>query len=386
MPSLLSYSKGEAQLITQLHPIISLILQDKNSEKFNFVFFATLTHYLVSIYVYFPYMRIKIKFNDIITGIYNNIWFLGHDYMVKKFFIRSFTPSVFTPSVFTPSVAVLLIVFIIPASAALTLVEEAQLDQLFGERIAYLAHHPAVTQKDPNPSHIDTGNEQTVGRNFVSSLPKNLSQMEVEARKNYFISSLLPLILRVNELITEDREMVISLQGKTTLTQNQEQWLLQTAGSYKLDSDNVADINFAELLIRMDQIPPSLALAQAAIESGWGTSRFAQQANALYGQWTWSDNDSAGLAPTAREEGETHRIKSFAYLIQSVRAYALNLNSHHAYADFRTHRASGRDGNWLTSTLIAYSTRREAYVKDLQSIIRTNNLSDLDQIRLVPSL
>ena len=279
---------------------------------------------------------------------------------------------------------ILVFAFFLPTSTAITLVENAHTDLFFGDRISYLNHRPANTQKTPPVFSLDQ--RQNVERNFLANLPKNLEQMDVKTRKNQFIGTLLPLILRVNELIVEEREQVKFLMAKQWLSFNEETWLLQTALRYKLSNDSVSSIDASELLLRMNAIPPSLALAQAAIESGWGTSRFAQQANALYGQWTWSDTDSAGLVPSGRAEGERHRIKSFAYLIQSVRAYALNLNSHNAYADFRTTRALDNDGNDLTNTLIAYSTRREAYVQDLQAIIRTNQFAKLDQMLLTPAL
>lgn len=178
---------------------------------------------------------------------------------------------------------------------------------------------------------------------------------------------------------------MLKADNSIALSDIETQWLNSISSRYKLPA-----VDFQLLLKRVDVIPPSLALAQAAIESGWGTSRFAMLANALYGQWTWSDNDAAGLTPLGREAGEKHRIKSFSYLIQSVEAYALNLNSHSAYADFRLARAQAHaegqqiSGKNLAPSLLAYSTRREAYVKDLENIIRINQLSTLDEARLQP--
>lgn len=269
-------------------------------------------------------------------------------------------------------------------------VEGARFDQFFAERIKYLNHQPAPAK--PHPAY--TKLSLTVERNFIANLPKNLSRLDVNTRKAQFIATLLPLILRVNELIMEDREQIISLMLKTEngerLSELENLWLAEISKNYEIDPKGV--INFPELLNKVDQIPPSLALAQGAIESGWGTSRFATLGNALYGQWTWSDSDSAGLIPLGREEGQKHRIKSFPYLIQSVAAYALNLNSHSAYEEFRDERANlhlrgeGLNGIALSSSLLSYSTRREEYVTDLQTIIYSNQLSAFDVAHLEPSL
>lgn len=280
----------------------------------------------------------------------------------------------------------LVIAIIIPTYTALTLVDNAHSERIFGERISFLNHHPASFSKTPANNYLDEDNSQIVSRDFVANLPKNLEQLDVRSRKKQFIATILPLILRVNELILEDRAKIERLMSQDDFTQDDEAWLLQIAQEYRLEAKTTAHINFPKLLLRVDTIPPSLALAQAAIESGWGTSRFAQQANALYGQWTWSDNDSAGLVPLGREEGQRHRIKSFPYLIQSVSSYALNLNSHVAYTDLRKNRAINPNSINLTNSLIAYSTRREEYVNDLQSIIRVNRLTNLDQKILTPTL
>jgi Bax protein len=279
---------------------------------------------------------------------------------------------------------VLLFAFLLPTSTALTLVEVTHKNMIFDDKIAYLNHHPAATKK-PMVIGIEIQiSNKAIERNYLANLPKNLDELDVKARKKQFISTMLPLVLRVNELIKSDRSQVEALRSKQILTIYEETWVLKTAKLYKLPSDTVADINFTELLLRINTIPPSLAIAQAAIESGWGTSRFAKHANALYGQWTWSDHDDAGIVPQGRPDGATYRIKSFNYLIQSVRAYALNLNSHIAYDSFRKGRALNNNGNSLTSHLTSYSTRREAYVNDLQNIIRTNKLSRLDDIALKP--
>tara|TARA_Y100001960_G_scaffold287865_1_gene326414 strand:+ start:2226 stop:2669 length:444 start_codon:yes stop_codon:yes gene_type:complete len=138
---------------------------------------------------------------------------------------------------------------------------------------------------------------------------------------------------------------------------------------------------------RLDEIPVSLALAQAATESGWGTSRFARSGNALYGQWTENKNVS-GIAPAGRLKNQKHRVRTFKSLIRSVWKYALNLNNHPAYRSFRKDRTTARQsgkvlsGISLTHTLSQYSERGEIYTEELRAIIHTNRLDELDSAKL----
>ena len=154
-------------------------------------------------------------------------------------------------------------------------------------------------------------------------------------------------------------------------------WLARLAQRYKAD---VEDLD--TLIARVDEIPVSLAMAQAAEESGWGTSRFAQNGNALFGQWTTADDE--GLIPKDRKEGMTHKVKAFDSLSDSVAGYMRNLNTHGAYKSLRAERATmrkqGRNLNgWaLAGTLIKYSERGEKYVKSIRLIIDANDLRELD--------
>ena len=138
----------------------------------------------------------------------------------------------------------------------------------------------------------------------------------------------------------------------------------------------------------MDEIPVSLAIAQAAKETGWGTSRFAQEGNALFGQWTWSGE---GLRPKDADKNEGHKVMKFKILQASVRAYQRNLNTHSSYKDFRSARAELRyenkklDSMILTEYLDKYAEIGEEYVKVLQQIIKQNNLTDFDDAKLLPS-
>ena len=138
----------------------------------------------------------------------------------------------------------------------------------------------------------------------------------------------------------------------------------------------------------MDEIPTSLAIAQAAKETGWGTSRFAQEGNALFGQWTWSWE---GLKPKDAAKGEGHKVMKFNVLHASVRAYQRNLNTHSTYKGFRKARAEFRDLNKpldsieLSKYLNKYAETGNQYVEVLQKIIKQNKLKDFDDAKLLPS-
>ncbi|MEX0299579.1 MAG: glucosaminidase domain-containing protein [Kordiimonas sp.] len=237
---------------------------------------------------------------------------------------------------------------------------------------------------------------EEVPRVYLSRLPEALPQVQqAHEKKRLFTSALLPVILRANELIIADRGRLIDLRSKietgSRLKRSERDWLYKIAKKHKerlpeqLKAD---DINI--LLYKIDVIPPSLALAQAAMESGWGTSKFAQQGNALFGEWVW-DESQPGIVPAGREEGLTHRIKSFEYLLDSVRSYMVNLNRHASYADLRRRRAELREhslivtGAALAPALSSYSERGTAYVNDILSIINYNELGGLDNALLAGS-
>ena len=159
-------------------------------------------------------------------------------------------------------------------------------------------------------------------------------------------------------------------------------WLAWVAERYDAPAGNLD-----ELLVRVDIIPTSLALAQAAEESGWGTSRFAHQGNALFGQR--ATGDEPGLAPVERATEEHVRVRAYETLGAAVRSYARNLNTHPAYERFRAERAENRSqgaepgGHALAPTLTRYSERGAAYVASLRAIIRLNRLESFDKARLV---
>lgn len=199
-----------------------------------------------------------------------------------------------------------------------------------------------------------------------------------------FIKIVAPLILHVNERILRDRLRIEILQiysaAGLELDAKDADWLLQIARRYRLK-----EIDFDALLRRVDIIPPSLALAQAAEESGWGRSRFAREGFALFGQRVYAGNN--GMVPRERADGEVYRVRAFKTPLQAVRAYKHNLNTHSAYARFREQRAEMRrhramlDGYRLADGLLYYSERREAYLDTIRTIMRTNGLGALDRLQ-----
>ena len=216
---------------------------------------------------------------------------------------------------------------------------------------------------------------------YISLLPRDLSLIEdVRERKELFIKIILPLILQENEKIKEDREKLFKLLAKKSNTKVEKNWLKWKFKEYKIKNRDIS-----ELKIRMDIVPVSLAIAQAAIESGWGTSRFALEGNALYGQWTWSDK---GLKPLENVDGD-HKVMHFKILTASIKAYKKNLNTHSGYIEFREARAKLRNlnervtGLKLTQYLDKYSATGMEYTKKLELTIKKNSLSDFENAKLL---
>jgi len=219
---------------------------------------------------------------------------------------------------------------------------------------------------------------------ILQTLPRDLPNITSNSKKKrIFFQSLLPMILLANNEIRQERDQVLKFQQivnrGATLTEDQLQTLTALARRYKIKSDSMTSRPaFTELLMRVDTIPPGLALAQAANESAWGTSRFSQLANNLFGEWTFKSG--TGIVPEDRPDGATYEVRRFDNIYESIRSYLLNLNTHFAYQELRQLRAEARaenrpvDGFKLAEGLFRYSIRGEAYVKDLQSLIRLNRL------------
>ena len=228
-------------------------------------------------------------------------------------------------------------------------------------------------------------NDKLVKPIYFTQFPRDLDNLQsVQLKKETFIKIVLPLIVAENEKILDDRERLKVLTDKKFTTDAEKQWLRQKLLEYKVKR---SDLN--ELMLKMDIIPVSIALAQAAKESGWGTSRFALEGNAIFGQWTW---DGQGIAPLKRDGDKNHKILKFPILRASVKAYKNNLNTHKSYSKFREKRRQLRDKNKnitglsLTDTLKNYAQTGSEYTKILNKIITQNRLSDFEPVKLVNSV
>ena len=220
---------------------------------------------------------------------------------------------------------------------------------------------------------------------YFTQFPRDLDALQsTKLKKETFIKIVLPLIVAENERILADRGKLLFLSEKKFTTDTEKQWLRQKLLEYKVKKGDLK-----ELAIRMDIIPTSIALAQAAKESGWGTSRFALEGNAIFGQWTWSGQ---GIAPLDRESNKNHKILKFPILRASVKAYQNNLNTHKSYSKFRQKRFTLREKNKkikgleLTETLNNYAQTGSEYTKILNQIIKQNRLTDFEPVRLVNSV
>lgn len=238
--------------------------------------------------------------------------------------------------------------------------------------------------------------ETVVPRLIVTAMPDGLKNMRViDRRKRLFFRTVLPLILIANEEIRLDRQRLLKISAAATggveaeLSEDAEQWVFDLASRYGIDpaEDDITVEGLLSVLdMRVAPIPTALALAQAVEESAWGTSRFAREGNALFGQWVWDED--AGIVPEDQREGQEYAVRAFETPLDSVRAYAKNLNTHWAYTKFREQRhemlKTGKqlDGWVLAETLTRYSERGPEYVKSLHAIMRVNRLRPLDTAQL----
>tara|TARA_Y100000591_G_C21815059_1_gene690189 strand:- start:660 stop:1721 length:1062 start_codon:yes stop_codon:yes gene_type:complete len=218
----------------------------------------------------------------------------------------------------------------------------------------------------------------------IGLLPKEIKNIEnTKKRKEMFIKIVLPLIVKENNKIRIDRKRLFTILNKNSNTKIEKKWLEKKYKQYGVKQNDLSSLK-----IRMDEIPVSLAIAQAAKETGWGTSRFALKGNALFGQWTWSGD---GLKPKKAEEGKDHKVMKFHSLQLSVRAYLRNLNTHSSYRNLRKARTDLRNKNKpldsfiLSTHLDKYAETGNQYIEVLKKIIEQNNLKDFDEARLLPS-
>ncbi|HEY8543169.1 MAG TPA: glucosaminidase domain-containing protein [Pseudothermotoga sp.] len=203
---------------------------------------------------------------------------------------------------------------------------------------------------------------------ILKSLPKDMNQIkDVQLKKDLFVKIMLPIILKVNEEIKQEREKIMKLASDS-------QELKHYLAKYKAKTKQ-------ELLEKVDVIPVEIALAQAAIESAWGTSRFAVEANNIFGEWTFSPG--SGVVPRERPDDEVYEVRRFRDLLSSMRSYAYNLNVSPFYKEFRAIRA-GKIKKPIEEGLLYYSQRREEYIQEIKIIMTKNKFTELKEHRAYP--
>ena len=220
---------------------------------------------------------------------------------------------------------------------------------------------------------------------YFTQFPKDLDEIkDTKLKKETFIKIVLPLVVAENDKILDDKIKLKRITSKKMTSDKEKSWLRLKLREYKVKNSDMAELNK-----RMDIIPVSIALAQAAKESGWGTSRFALEGNAIFGQWTWTGQ---GIEPLNKGKNEGHKILRFPILRASVKAYKNNLNTHRGYSDFREKRFSIRKRNKsirgldLTDTLDKYAQTGKEYTDILEQIIKQNDLSDFEKVKLTNSV
>ncbi len=215
-------------------------------------------------------------------------------------------------------------------------------------------------------------------------LPDFKTVKDIQQRKQRFFDYLLPMVIEANKAISAERKQILRLAEKDELTDADMLWLEKKSKKYDISLDLIPEQQINALLRRVDIIPPSLVLAQAANESAWGTSRFARKGNNLFGQWCY--RKGCGIVPRHRDNNSNHEVQKFASVYDSVNSYMLNINRNAAYTDVRRIRRDLRknnatiSGSKLANGLIKYSERREAYVKEIKNMIQFNQLHTLDAL------
>ncbi|MDC0449351.1 glucosaminidase domain-containing protein [Pelagibacteraceae bacterium] len=215
---------------------------------------------------------------------------------------------------------------------------------------------------------------------YFTRLPKDLDSIRsTKKKKETFLKILLPLIVAENEKIEKDKNFLLKILKENNKPENQK-WINKKYRDYKVSKKNIN-----ELIQKMDVIPISIALAQAAKESGWGTSRFALEGNAIFGQWTWKGD---GIEPLEKTSDQNHKILKFPLLRASVKAYITNLNTHSGYKDFRKKRFELREknkpliGKELIDELDNYAQTGKEYTKVLRQIIEQNDLDEFETVEI----
>tara|TARA_B100000579_G_C22808456_1_gene843851 strand:- start:70 stop:1086 length:1017 start_codon:yes stop_codon:yes gene_type:complete len=242
-------------------------------------------------------------------------------------------------------------------------------------------HVVKIKQKPFNPKII----KNLVNKKGIITKSK-FNDLKLSKEKSDFIKTILPLIVFENQKILIERnklkEIKNLLKKDKTLSKKNLKYISKMAKNYRVEFENRHKLDVVnELLKNIDVIPNSIVVAQAANESGWGSSRFAKEYNALFGEYTY--DFKKGVVPLRREIGEKHLVKSFSSIDKSVQSYFRNINSHHAYKEFRTIRKVMREKNNFTNTNLLIDTldtyaEDKNYIKTIRSIIKSNKLDSLD--------
>ncbi|MDV5168772.1 glucosaminidase domain-containing protein [Photobacterium rosenbergii] len=228
-----------------------------------------------------------------------------------------------------------------------------------------------------------SSNDEAPAASSQSSKPDFSQITDVNQKKAAFFDFLRPAVEHENQRIEKERQFLENIKSSRSagksLSSDQLTYADKLADKYKvvLNDQGVTAEWLTTILNRVDVLPESLVLSQAANESGWGTSRFAVEGNNYFGQWCY--RKGCGLVPNARNDGANHEVAVFDSPYLSVQAYFMNVNTNHAYQDLRDIRAAQRmsgeiiEGAKLAEGLSRYSERGQAYVDEIQAMIRHNN-------------
>lgn len=233
--------------------------------------------------------------------------------------------------------------------------------------------------------------QDTVPPYAVQNLPYGLDTLDPDEKKTVFYRALLPIVLAENARIWNERVFLLQQFGSGTVDVHSDAGieLARIAERYRVDGDLNDPTTRDTLLRRVDVVPVTLVLAQAAQESGWGTSRFALESNNLFGIWTWDED--AGSVPLNRRGDATHMVRIYPDIETSVRAYLHNIDIGFAYTDFRDLRADMRaagkplDPFQLAGALDRYSAAGDLYVNDIRAMLRSDELDKLSSLTLDPN-
>jgi len=238
---------------------------------------------------------------------------------------------------------------------------------VFGARISTI-------ETDTDATDLASPQQRFDGMRDVAPLPDFANYQDVQQKKRAFFAYIVPIVQQVNQEVEQQRQRLISAPESAPIQ--------DLCSLYKADCSGELSIDIEVLLQHIDTLPPSMVVAQAANESAWGTSRFARQGNNLFGEWCFTKG--CGLVPSQRSKHQRHEVRRFESPLQSVRSYVHNINASHAYTQLRLERKNLKQsgspvtGIELADGLANYSIRGDAYVEEIQAMIRQNNLTELD--------